>query len=67
MNIKSVKIVKDLNELINWVMDCGNWKWGNWNGIFIKETFYWKRYCNIEIIIWIENFVNWDWKVVELE
>ena len=23
---KSVKIRKDLNKLVNWVMNCGNWK-----------------------------------------
>ena len=26
MNNKSVEIIKDLNNLINWIMDCGNWK-----------------------------------------
>ena len=24
INSKSVKIIKDLNELVNWIMDCGN-------------------------------------------
>ena len=23
---KSVEMVNDLNKLINWIMDCGNWK-----------------------------------------
>ena len=26
MNNKSVEIIKDLNKLVNWIMDCGNWK-----------------------------------------
>ena len=24
INNKSVEIIKDLNELVNWIMDCGN-------------------------------------------
>ena len=30
MNNKSVGIIKDLNKLVNWIMDCGNWNCGNW-------------------------------------
>ena len=26
INNKSVEIIKDLNKLVNWIMDCGNWK-----------------------------------------
>ena len=26
INNKGVKIIKDLNELVNGIMDCGNWK-----------------------------------------
>ena len=26
INNKGVKIIKDLGELVNWIMDCGNWK-----------------------------------------
>ena len=37
---KNVEIIKDLNKLINWVMDCGNWKWNDWKwNICEKEHF----------------------------
>ena len=26
INIKSVVMIKDLDELVNWLMDCGSWK-----------------------------------------
>ena len=25
INNKNIVMIKDLNELVNWIMDCGNW------------------------------------------